>query len=213
MGPKRSLLEASFQQDAAAKRPRRAGASTVAQQVAKALADNFKSFTEQEIDSTIVDGLSLRGTIARDKQVNKDNPGTITMGRLYYDQLRKKFANSEHPHKKLAIKDSSLVVRPELFQAMLASKRNPPQRQPMLQLLQNMETPPNHSELVGILRWMVALSPSLSSEQYQGVIQTMRWLSRFGMDKKNVEEVNICKPHFEQGLLLALSINQIYMIC
>ena len=56
MAPKRSLLEASFKQDAAAKRPRRAGAATVAQQVAKALLDNFKGFTEQEIETEAVTG-------------------------------------------------------------------------------------------------------------------------------------------------------------
>ena len=97
------------------------------------------------------------------------------------------------------------MVSAEVFQAMLASKRVPPQRQPMLQLLQNMTTKPNQSEIVGILRWMVLLTPSLSSEQYQGVIQTMRWLTRLGLDKDYKEEIEMCKACFEEGLLLALS--------
>ena len=58
---------------------------------------------------------------------------------------------------------------------------------------------------MGILRWMVQLTPSLSSEQYQGVIQTMRWVTRLDLDKDFKDEVNMCKDCFEEGLLLAFS--------
>jgi hypothetical protein len=210
MAPKRSLLEAAFQGESATKRPRRSlGAATVAQQVAKALHDNFKNFTEAQIDSAIVDGVSLRARLTRDKAQNAEKPGSVTMGRIYYNKLKMLYAGENHPTKLLIIKDASAQVRPELFQAMLASKRTPPQRQPMLQLLQNMSEQPNQSEVVGILRWMASLTPSLSSEQYQGVIQTMRWLTRLGLDKEFKAEVEVCKSYFEEGLLLALSIKHL----
>jgi len=210
MAPKRSLLEATFEAEGVTKRPRRSlGTTTVAQQVAKALHDNFKNFTEAQIDSTIVDGVSLRGRLTRDKALNAEKPGSVTMGRLYYNQLKLQYAGENHPSKLLTIKDPSTQVSPDVFQAMLASKKTPPQRQPMLQLLQNMSETPNQSEVVGILRWMASLTPSLSSEQYQGVIQTMRWLTRLGLDKKYKDEVEVCKPHFEEGLLLALSIKHL----
>jgi len=210
MAPKRSLLEAAFEGEGAGKRPRRSlGRLTVAQQVAKALSDNFKNFTEAQIDGAIVDGVSLRARLTRDKALNADKPGAVTMGRLYYNQLRQLYAGENHPMKLLSIKDPSQQVRPEIFQAMLASKRTPPQRQPMLQLLQNMSEPPNQSELVGILRWVTSLTPSVSSEQYQGVIQTMRWLTRLGLQETFKDEVQVCKPYFEEGLLLALSVKRV----
>jgi hypothetical protein len=50
MAPKkRSLLEASFDGASKAKPGRVKRQSTVGQQVARALADNFKEFTEQDI--------------------------------------------------------------------------------------------------------------------------------------------------------------------
>ena len=206
MAPRRSLLEAAFDGESASKRPHRGQPLTVAQQVTKALQDNFKNFSEQEIDGTIVNGSSLRARLTKDKARNVASPGSVTMGRLYYNALKLEFASAESPTKRLQIKDPNLVVAPEVFQAMLASKKVPPQRQPMLQLLQNMTKKPNQSEVVGILRWMVQLTPSLSSEQYQGVIQTMRWVTRLDLDKNFKDEVNMCKGCFEEGLLLAFSI-------
>ena len=206
MAPRRSLLEAAFDGESASKRPHRGQPLTVAQQVTKALHDNFKNFSGQEIDGTIVNGESLRARLTKDKARNVASPGSVTMGRLYYNALKLEFASADSPTKRLQIKDPSTVVAPEVFQAMLASKKVPPQRQPMLQLLQNMTTKPNQSEVVGILRWTVSLTPSLSSEQYQGVIQTMRWVTRLGLDKDFKDEVNMCKGCFEEGLLLAFSI-------
>ena len=50
MSPKkRSLLEAAFDGAAKAKPGRARTVSTVGQQVARALADNFKEFTEQDM--------------------------------------------------------------------------------------------------------------------------------------------------------------------
>ena len=122
------------------------------------------------------------------------------MGQSYYRMLRMGYQNITHPLKQLTIADPDAEVRQEVFQAMLACKKVPAQRQQMLQLLQNMTTIPNQSEVVGILRWCVELRPTASSEQYQGVIQTMKWLTRLGIDEIFPNETLVCKPCFEQGL-------------
>ena len=83
MAPRRSLLEAAFDGESASKRPHRGQPLTVAQQVTKALQDNFKNFSEQEIDGTIVNGSSLRARLTKDKAKNVASPGSVTMGRLY----------------------------------------------------------------------------------------------------------------------------------
>ena len=132
------MLEAAFDGESASKRPNRGQPLTVAQQVTKALQDNLKNFSEQEIDGTIVNGSSLRARLTKDKARNVASPGSVTMGRLYYNALKLEFASAESPTKRLQIKDPTLVVAPEVFQAMLASKKVPPQRQPMLQLFHNM---------------------------------------------------------------------------
>jgi hypothetical protein len=202
---KRSLLEASFGGPSSPKPPSgKKRPLTVAAQVQRAILDNFKGFTEQEIDSTIYEGLSLRARLYKDKATNQQAPGTIVMGRAYYNQLRSSYQSLAHPAKQLQVKDPQAEVRQELFQAMLASKKVPAQRQPMLQLLQNMTKVPNQSEMVGILRWMVELRPTASSEQYQGVIQTMKWITRLGLDNTYPEEIKVCQAAFEQGLMQAM---------
>ena len=206
MAPKRSLIEAVTDGKSASKQARVRACPSVASQVQKAIVDNFKGFTQQEIDEIICDGLSLRARLTKDKAENARNPGTIAMGRLYYKELSMRYASPEHPFKQLIIKAPDKDIQPELFQAMLASARRPPQRQPMIQLLQNMTKAPNQSEVVVILRWMVRLSPTVSSER-KGIIQTLRWVTRLDIHKTCQEEIAICKPHFEQGLLQALTPN------
>ena len=101
MAPRRSLLEAAFDGESASKRPHRGQPLTVAQQVTKALQDNFKNFSEQEIDGTIVNGSSLRARLTKDKARNVASPGSVTMGRLYYNALKLEFASAESPTKRL----------------------------------------------------------------------------------------------------------------
>ena len=160
----------------------------------------------KEIDSTIFEGHSLRARLTKDKGINQHTPGCIVMGRVYYNHLRVGYQSTTHPNKQLVVTNPDAEVRHELFQAMLASKKVPAQRQPMLQLLQNMTKIPNQSEVVGILRWCVDLRPTASSEQYQGVIQTMRWWVRLGLDKLFPAETKVCLAAFEQGLLQAIVI-------
>ena len=63
MPPKRrSLLEASFDRAAKVKTARPKTASTAGQQVARALADNFKEFTEQNM-IFITGGCIVRGCV------------------------------------------------------------------------------------------------------------------------------------------------------
>ena len=74
----------------------------LAQQVTKALQDNSKSFSEQEIDGTIVNGTSLRARLTRDKAQNVFSPGSLTMGRLYYNALKMEFASAYSPAKRFS---------------------------------------------------------------------------------------------------------------
>ena len=201
---KRSLLEAAFPTEAPSKQARLRRSNNVAATVARAIRDNFKEFKEQEVDSTLVDGLSLRARLTKDKSENQQKPGSIVMGRTYYNHLRLLYQSVQHPSKQLQVQNPDAEIRQELFQAMLAAKKVPAQRQQMLQLLQNMTTRPNQSELIGILRWMVELKPSVSSEQYQGVLQCMRWITRMGLETTFPEEIKVCHAALEQGLLQAI---------
>jgi len=92
MAPKRSLLQSAFVKAEAKKQPRARSHKSVTLQAAKALGDYIKSFSEQEIDSTVIDGLSLRARLTKDKAKNAAKLGSVTMGRTYYNGLRAMFS-------------------------------------------------------------------------------------------------------------------------
>lgn len=209
MAPKRkSLLESSF--DAESARPaKRATPSrpSLAAMVTKAIADNCKGMSAQEIDSVTVNGLTLRQQVQKDKARNLETPGSITMGRRYYQALREAYATTENPRSLLQVANSHEVVNDTLFKAMLSCKRNPVNRGPMLNYLQIAEKP-NQAELIGILRWCFDLQPSASAEQARGVLETMRFVKRLQLDAHYPNEVNLMKEKFNQGLLQAFALKQ-----
>eukprot|EP00969_Alexandrium_andersonii_P088978 3927175-Alexandrium_andersonii.AAC.1 len=60
---------------------------------------------------------------------------------------------------------------------MVASKKHPINRGPMISLLGTM-TNPNLSEAVGVLKWCLELNPSVSNDQLRGCLETIRFVSR-----------------------------------
>jgi hypothetical protein len=84
--------------------------------VAKCLRDNFGDFSSAEVDLVLVDGMSLRETLKRDKGLQK--MGQLTMGKHYYEKLRSKFRSSQEGAARLAVKDRSESCPNDLWTAL-----------------------------------------------------------------------------------------------
>lgn len=69
--------------------------------ISKALRDNFPTWVDIEFDMTFRNGLSLRSTLARDKE-----KGDV-MGKHYYAMLREEFSTDDSPDKAMILKDPS----------------------------------------------------------------------------------------------------------
>ena len=67
---------------------------------------------------------------------------------------------------------------------MVAIKKVPVNRAPMMHFLENSTQEPNKAELIGILRFCLQCQATISSEQQRCIILTMRYVQRLGMAKK-----------------------------
>ena len=213
MAPKRrSLLEASFDaEEGAKKQPKRASKPPpLVAMVTKAIADNCKGMSAQEIDSVLVNGCTLRQQVHKDKAKNLEQPGIVTMGRRYYHGLRESYATADNPRTCLQVTDANETINDTLFKAMLSTKKNPVNRGPFLNWLQIAEKP-NQAELIGVLRWCMDLQPSVSGEQARGVLETMRFVKRLELTKHYPNEIKLMTDKFNQGLLQAIRSNRMVM--
>jgi hypothetical protein len=110
-----SRLQASFS-------TRQSGRQSWDVTINKCLRDNFSDFSSAEVDLVMVDGMSLRDTLKRDKALQKI--GQLTMGKYYYQELRNKFRKVDDGKSRLAVKDQSEICPPDLWNAldMLAAR-------------------------------------------------------------------------------------------
>ncbi len=104
-----SALEVVQQEEAAvsgtrpAKRLRRRNTDEV---ITKCLKDNFASWDAHLTDGHMVEGKTLRQTLAEHRRmVNAGNSEAPTLGKLYYEKLRDKFAVKTSPNKMLVPTD------------------------------------------------------------------------------------------------------------
>ena len=84
--------------------------------VSKAIRDNFSELIAAELDLVQVEGLSLRDTLLRDKGLQRG--GQLTMGKFYYESIKKKFLQTEDGHDNLKVQDTKQEVPEQLMAAM-----------------------------------------------------------------------------------------------
>jgi hypothetical protein len=179
--------------------------SNVEAQVAKSIKDNFRGFGPAEVDGTAIDGVTLRDQIRMDKATNAVTPGSITMGRKYYADLRLKYAGGDNPDKLLTdcVVDPAATITPSLFQAMVKAKNHPINRQPMLEYM-SICPEPKREELIGIYRLCQSLHPTVSTDQHLFVMETARFAARLKLMDKFPKETLIMVPKFSEAMLKAL---------
>ena len=133
---RKSLVDTHLERTTAqpARRVKRKGQDTE-EEVAKALRDNFRTFTALEVDGVHVDGLTLRARLTRDKLAWKaGDDKSVKMGKNYYLQLRDAYAMDSQPSKALRVdaKDVELTIDPVLLRAMVALKGKQCNRAPLI---------------------------------------------------------------------------------
>ena len=199
-GTKKSLLQGSPAANPKATPTRPKRDLSVKDRVATAIKDNFKGWSDTDIYSNEVDGLTLYQRLLEAKSNQQQDPNSQKVGRLFYAELKDMYAPEEAPHKQITIKDPNMKINPRLFDAMCKCKKVPPIRSAMVQFLSS-AMPPNQAEFAGICKWVIDCRPSVSAEQFRCGMAVLKFVARLKLIEKFPEEVKLMVPYFDSVLV------------
>jgi hypothetical protein len=178
----------------------RGGQLTLDQQVSRAIYDNFRDWSTERIYVDKVNGKTLDETIRAKKKDAMDKGETV--GASFYAKLKKDFIAEGDPMALLAAKDPKQSVRPELMKAMIAGKRQHPERTGLQSFFVSSATPPNQMEAVGVFKYFLGLKPTCQQQTSLGT-DFLRWVARLGVDRLFPEEWALLKTAADRLLLQA----------
>ena len=198
----KSLLEAGWAEVSGTKPCRAKKGVDVEAQVRRSLLDNFRSFTAKETDGTLVEGLTLRQRLRKDKETKlQKGSADVPFGRRYYEALRDMYAGKDRVEKLLAPQEG-LKVRENLVEAATAALKHPPNRSLMVAFLSSTQTL-NQAEVCGVFRWLLKLNPSASAEQLECCKAVLRAVARLKLQAALPHECGLVRSKFDEVLLQA----------
>lgn len=103
---------------------------------------------------------------------------------------------------KLQVANPNELVGDNLRRALIAMKSTPASRSPFSEFLES-SGPRNQRELIGILKAMLELRPSLSKGHCTTCVDVMRWLVRTKMADRFKFEVGLARQSFDAALTQA----------
>lgn len=198
--PKAALIDAPELNALAARGGRR---RTLDEVINKCLVDNFRTATKYQVEMLVVDGLTLRQRLERDKATAARNKtGGQGFGASYYRNLRQMYASETAPETQLVVKRPGDVVTEELTAALKAFRRQPSDRAPLIEWLAS-RAPASQREAVGVLRVLATLVPHRSCWQLQLGMAMLRWMSRNNIPQHYPEEAAVVRKCMDDILCTA----------
>ena len=167
--------------------------------VDKSLKDNFRGWSSIDIDGTVVEGLTLRETILRDKRKSRMS-NDFPMGAHYYGELRKKFGCSSQVANQLQVEDEHQEVSPPLLQAFTDLKASTPKRGALLQWLATADAC-NQKEYTGLLRATLEQRPMVSTAHMNLVTAIMKYIVRTSLNIKHKAMTFHMQKQFDTALV------------
>ena len=199
-----SALDGARRKDASSRKKLQKGgrAKANAQSLArKAIYDNCESLTSQEVDGILVGGVTLRQQIIKDRETNIASPGTVVMGKGYWDDLKRIYAAQDRIHKQLNTPEGAKVTD-SFFKALSAAVRHPPDRSLMVQFAAA-STTLNAAGSIGIMRWILALNLVASRNQMSACLEMMKCLVRCNVAVDLPREMAAMREKFDEVLVQA----------
>ncbi len=188
---------------APAKRARTSKVQSIDQATQRAINDNFKSWPASAIDSTLVENLTLRQRIARDKLRQRASP-PFPMGGPYYRHLKTIYAPAEDVGRQFKIAKPDEPISDALLKALQALRGGRPNHAPLLEFLR---TGPslNQKELVGLLRACLELRVKSVSQHHETALQILKYCVRSGFLLTRPDEMRLMNEHFNVILCQVLA--------
>lgn len=149
--------------------------------VNKAIRDNFRHFSPSELDGFRVDGKTLRETLRADKVASMiGTEPALTMGKIYYRNLREKFQRAESGSAALVVENDSEEPSAAWVEALTRSRSALPARERLNDLLQS-AGPPKQCEYVALLLHALELKATDVNGQLGVLLNIIRFIQRNGL--------------------------------
>ena len=129
------------------RQPRSLKRQTTDKVVDRAIHDNFRGWSQVDVDGTKVEGMTLREKMTSDRRAQRDDP-SLSTGGPYYKNLKNLYMSSQDPSKQLKVTDNNEEVDGKLVKALTAAKATNPNRGPLVEWLQTSQAC-NQKEYVG----------------------------------------------------------------
>lgn len=167
--------------------------------VAKCIRDNFRTFSNVELDGRTVDGKNFRQRLRDDKKlVLMKADGAPTIGKLYYQRLREMYQITDGGPDALSVR-SDEEPGAAWVDAVDRSRAAAPKREMLNDMLQS-EGPCKQCEFVGLLTHGLELNTCEHGEQLTTVINIVKYMARNGMDTVFPEETAAFRKQADKAL-------------
>lgn len=193
----KSLVELA---ESATKKRKQSGRRSLDAVVDRAIADQFAGWSVVATDVKLVDGLTLRQRILRDKEAAASSKQRL--GANYWKELRCLYALDDQAMRKLGVANPSDLVSPALVSALeqaTATNTNQRNKTPLLHYLASAPDC-NQKELVGLLRSIMELKPSAVGSSAAIITAVLKFICRLGLDRKYPSEVEFVRTHMDEAL-------------
>ena len=172
---------------------------SVAETVARALRNNFKRFTEHQIDQIRVDGLTLREalTVNFEKVAAKDATAE-TMGKHFYQLKRDAYDYQDSPAKRLKVLDENEHLHPDVCKALTAIAAHKKDFK-LWSTFCEVGPAVNQLTLVTVYRMGLRLAPSTSDGTLGFFEDLMSYIARHKLDIAFPSEFALIKSQLDEA--------------
>jgi hypothetical protein len=176
---------------------KRSRSRSLEEAVAKCLRDNFPTWTAQETDLTLRQGVSLRQHILKDKMTNQSKTTNIKFGKTYFDLLKEQWSSPDLAWNKIVVVDPLEPEDPALNTALVGIVSHRKDYAPLLEYLMH-AVRPNQKVLCCIYKTCLKyIKPMSSQEQCTIVLELMRFVARLDLKDAFPREFDIMKKIFD----------------
>jgi len=170
-------------------------------EVQKAIRDNLRDWTPEEIDGNrCPQGFTARETLTKRKRDNRENPRRFPLGKKFYEQLKQTFASKADPAMKaLSPQPNDGEVSTLLLEGMIAFTKTG-NRAPLagaICLVENV----TRADVVGVFRWALKIRPKASPEQQRYATNVARFIARLDLSTKFPKEVGALQDWLDKLML------------
>eukprot|EP00971_Amphidinium_carterae_P348067 6490302-Amphidinium_carterae.3 len=202
----KSLLKTTSEKSNGAvtlRQPSKKSTPSIHDQVRKAITQNFKGWSTAQLTTHYVEGLNLKETIKRDKERHMREGDKFPMGRDYYSALKRLFAGQKDLRHQLKVSEGSKADA-ELVDSVCKSQNHPPNDIPLLFWLGSRKSM-TQAEYVGLCRYCLDLSPSVSVRQLRLTKEMLRCFARTKIHERDADTTKLMRQKFSDILTEAVN--------